>query len=74
MKKTFKDILLQTSAAALVEQQRMKNVSAVVDEVTENIKDTQKQLNSKGEQIELLKSELSTTSNKTAQLQAQVGQ
>ncbi|KAL5258826.1 hypothetical protein ACHWQZ_G009330 [Mnemiopsis leidyi] len=61
-----------TSAAALVEQQRMKNVSAVVDEVTENIKDTQKQLNSKGEQIELLKSELSTTSNKTAQLQAQI--
>ena len=43
-----------------------------MEEVTENIKETQNKLNSKGEQIEILKSELSTTSNKTAQLQAEV--
>ena len=61
----------QTSAAAL-EQRRLYDVSAAVEEVTENIKDTQNKLNCKGEQIEILKSELSTTSNKTAQLQAQV--
>ncbi|XP_063679698.1 centrosomal protein of 131 kDa-like isoform X2 [Bolinopsis microptera] len=60
-----------TSAAAL-EQRRLYNVSAAVEEVTENIKDTQNKLNCKGEQIEILKSELSTTSNKTAQLQAQI--
>ena len=61
----------QTSASAL-EHQRLRSVSAAVEEVTENIRNTQSQLSSKGEQIELLKNELSTTANKTAQLQAQV--
>ena len=60
-----------TSATAL-EFKRLQKASAAVDEVTESIKDTQNQLSGKVEQIQLLKSELSTTSNQTSQLQAQV--
>ena len=65
------DVDSLTSATAL-DYRRLQKASAAVDEVTESIKDTQNQLSGKVEQIELLKSELSATSNQTAHLQARV--